>query len=228
MKITKENLNFDIISVIGNGISLKNLKQNEIDLINNSDIFRTNWFFKDMKTNINKNIFAYFFGINQDDMYNQFLKSESSSKYIMTPLKSIKNKIDFWEDLRNTDTLCKSHLITKKYRKGLNLPTTGLSMLNYAVHINPKIIYVSGIDLYLKKNKDSYTYYGRKEPLGNPYESEKIPHDIKTDLLFLMNACKYHKNIIVLGNEIIKEMVNICYEEKNVLNNLLRIYYEFK
>jgi len=181
------------LAVIGSGASLLQLTSDEVKLINNCVLLRTNWFFRDNVSGISKNIYGYFFGWIDDDMLKKFDQSNATTQYIFTPLKTVnaqyKNAVDIWSWLRQRDATCNRHLRHPRERGNLNLPTSGMQMMTFASMVHPSRILMAGIDFYKNRTSSGFCAYGRQEPLGNPLTGKK-PHDLRTDISFLVYACR--------------------------------------
>jgi len=211
------------ISVIGSGNSLIELKNKEINLINNFPIFRSNWFFEDKITKISKNIFGFFFTINEFNLIDKFKKSNATTQFSFTIgkyIKDINNSFNFWKFL-DFIPISKKHLQPKHKRDGCNLPTTGLQMLIFAASFKPKKIIIAGLDFYQNDVNKKIKGIGSQYDNENPYLSSKKPHDLKTDYLFLIESIKHATNtkFEVLGNEKLSAIIENIQENVNLSSN---------
>lgn len=133
------------VAVVGNGGSLETLTDTQIDLINQSRLFRCNWAFQD-PGKIKKQYAIYF-----------------SQAYAGSLEKDLKNKVDsavasnniyiyryIIHVLYNHNPMCS--LISSD---GVAVwPTSGIQMLLQAAFmIRPPKLYIAGIDMYTHKRK---------------------------------------------------------------------------
>lgn len=213
------------VTILGNGKSLSNLSDNQINLINTTPIFRCNWFFLD-NSQIKKNITAWFHNVpgGCNELLQKYNQSDRNVDNILAPLitddhkKLLCNKhyeyINSWEISKQISIVAKKHLRPKKERGKLNLPTTGINMFHFTCLMKPKLIYVSGIDMYKQNSKENSDF--SKYKYDNPYNMNCKPHDLKTDIMFIIDAClhiEYRSNIRIFHCPFFTKIIDIIFDE---------------
>lgn len=217
--------NINHITILGNGKSLNKLSKKELNLINSTKIFRCNWFFLD-NSNINKNILGWFHNIpgGFDEILNKFNNSDRSTNYILAPFitddhrKKINTKqfqfLPSWDISKKQSVVAQKHLLSKKERGDLNLPTTGITMFHFTCLMNPNKITICGMDMYKQESKENSDF--SKHKYDNPYNMECKPHSMKTEILFMIDACFHLKSrdkLNILHCPYFEKIIDLIFQE---------------
>jgi hypothetical protein len=220
-----KNLTKSDITVLGNGVSINKLTNDQKILINSNKIFRCNWFFQD-KSSINNNITGWFHNIpgGFNELLDKLNSSNRTMKYIFAPSitenhkqRLAKKKFKFissWDISKNSSVVAKKHLKPKKERGNLNLPTTGINMFHFTCLLNPKNVHLCGIDMYQQGTKENSDF--SKFKYDDPYLMKCKPHDLKTDIMFIIDGCihiQFKSKIIIYHCPFFQKIINIIFDE---------------
>jgi lipopolysaccharide biosynthesis glycosyltransferase len=98
------------------------------------------------------------------------------------------NRVEAWQFLRQKHWLAKDRLRSIGEREGRSLPTSGVGTLLTASQFLTDEVNIVGFNLYTKRaNNGHYKYIG-KSSHEHPYNMESKPHDMLTDVMFVMIA----------------------------------------
>lgn len=96
--------------------------------------------------------------------------------------------VDLFEYARGLGKLGKIHMLPKKQRGELDLPTSGVQMLYIASFMSVSELNIYGINLYTVKDE-----FGNYKRIGstrseNPYAMSSKPHSLETDIKFITDS----------------------------------------
>ena len=220
------NFENEIISVVASGHCLKNLNKENITKINDTKLFRCNWFFNDNDTGIKKDLEGYFFIVKDQNLLSALDKSTTHTiQTYYTPLLNVEYTpiVNYWEVLKEKDDFYKQFLNPKGQRNILGdvgLPTTGVSMFAFATSLQPKEIIYAGIDFY-KPNKDreNFDYLGHKDSGVNPYLNEGSTHSLEADMKVFMKGVLQYKhpdNITIYGSDFVVALKDFILDNRKI------------
>lgn len=103
---------------------------------------------------------------------------------------SSESSIDLFQHMREIGHLGKIHMLPKKQRGEMDLPTSGVQMIYIASFMPLSKLNIFGINLYtIQDELGNFKSLGstRKE---NPYTMNNKPHTLKTDVKFIIDSFK--------------------------------------
>jgi len=226
------------ISVMASGMGINTLTKKQTEEVNNSYVFRCNWFFNDNLSGIKKDLDGYFFIVKDQNLLKGLKEANNYSiDTYFTPLtiEGYEPKVDYWKELKDKDSFYKQFLNPKDERSlisDVGLPTTGISMFAYATSLQPKKLIYAGMDFYKPDNKrktKDFDYLGHKDSGVNPYLNEGSSHSLEADLKVFIKGVlqyKYPKKLIILGSKFVKKLKDFIVENRDL--NFQELYSKAK
>jgi lipopolysaccharide biosynthesis glycosyltransferase len=150
--------------------------------------------------------------------------------------RSLKNHQINWTNLfeymRKLGRLGLNHMKDKRSRNGLNLPTSGVQMIYLASFMDINELNIVGVNLYTMKDKDGNYKRSCSTSKENPYEMQSKPHDIETDLAFIIDSFKrmMKNNVkITIDSDILSSVLDTCkhYESNSDIIKNIKLKYDF-
>jgi hypothetical protein len=115
--------------------------------------------------------------------------------------------------MNNLGELGRIHMRPKDMRNGNNLPTSGVQLIYIASFMKIDKLNILGINLYTVKDDVGNYKISCLTSKENPYKLTNKPHDIKTDLIFVIESFKrmISKGInIKVDSYILRSILDMC------------------
>lgn len=222
--------------------SIKNSKS-ELNIITSSysdlnldgisgEIMTTNW---GIDLNLPR-IDHYVCSVDEPELILSIKKSKSKVKnWLIT--ENVKQKAgissepssDLFQYMRETGSLGKVHMLPKKQRGEIDLPTSGVQMIYIASFMPVSKLNIFGINLYTVQDE-----FGNFKRIGstkkeNPYSMNNKPHTLKTDVKFIIDSFNrlLNKNVeINCDSKILTDIIKLLKsgsDPANILNKINHI-----
>jgi lipopolysaccharide biosynthesis glycosyltransferase len=142
------------------------------------------------------------------------------------------NHIELFEYIRNIGKLGNVHMHSKKERGKLNLPTSGIQMIYIASFMKLTKLNILGINLYTIKDENGDYKSLCPTSKENPYTLKEKPHDIETDLIFIIDSFKRlisSKVEINVDSNILELILDMCKQknDNNIIIKKVKEKYDF-
>lgn len=223
------------VSVVCNGSSLNLLSKDEVNEINSTRLFRANYYWHG-ESGIKKNTEAIFFGDGPEanDMYDAYQRECLPAHYEFSNTQGVDEKangFNHWDLMKKRSSVFEQCLRDREV--GEPLPTTGAIMFCFACSLQPKELYVCGMDFYTLEDDGKYTTYDHESKTCG--YSDKSPHDAATDIKYIVEGCRLigGNRIKVFKSEVLQIIVdyvfsNLHLEDEVLAENSYRIWKTYK